>query len=167
MGIINNSKTILGMFPGITKATPRGASIVAIVVIIFGFYIIRKDMLKDALLDRNRIREKKTIRNEPAKELTEEERKTIKSEIDSARFSSQMAKPMVGICILMMVIAFYVGVVELLKEGLSISILWWALLILVCGGFSTAGASFISKSEKEIEEKEKMLERKYKEKEQC
>lgn len=167
MGILNNSKTILGMFPGITKTIPGGASIVAIIMIIYGFHVARQTMIEDALFDRNRIREKKTIRNEPAKELTEEERKTIKSEIDSARFSSQMAKPMVGIHILMMVIAFYVGVVDLLKEGLSISILWWALLILVCGGFSIAGASFIGKSEKDIEEKEKMLGEQYKEKEQC
>ena len=167
MGILNNSELFLGIFPKTTKTIPGGASIVAIIMIIYGFHIARQTSLKDALLDRNRIREKKTIRNELAKELTEEERKAIKSEIDSARFSSQMAKPFVGFHILMMVIAFYVGVVELLKEGLSISILWWVLLVLVCGGFSIAGASFISKSEKEIEEKEKILERKYKEKEKC
>lgn len=167
MGVLSNSKAVLGMFPGITKTIPGGASIIAIIMIIFGFYIIRKDMLKDALLDRNRIREKKSKRNEPEKELTEEEIKAIKDEIGSARFSSQMAKPFVGFHILMMVIAFYVGVVELLKEGLSLSILWWVLLVLVCGGFSIAGASFISKSEKEIEEKEKILERKYKEKGKC
>lgn len=167
MGIIDNSKAILGMFPGITKATPWGATIVAIIMIIFGFHVARQTSLEDALLNRNRIREKKTIRSKPVKELTEEEREKIESEIDSARFASQMAKPFVGFHILMMVLAFYVGVVELLKEGPSISILWWVLSVLVCGGFSIAGASFISKSEKEIEEKEKILERKYKEKEKC
>lgn len=155
------------MFPGITKAIPGGASIVVIIMIIFGFYIIRKDMLKDALLDRNRIREKKSKRNEPAKELTEEEIKAIKDEIGSARFFSSMTKGMLGFLILMQVLAFYVGMVDLLKEGPSMSTLWYALLILSCGGFSIAGASFISKSEKEIEEKEKILERKYKEKEKC
>lgn len=142
MGILNNSEVFLGIFPKTTKTIPGGASIVAIIMIIYGFHVARQTSLKDALLDRNRIREKKSKRNEPAKELTEEERKAIKSEIDSARFSSQMAKPFVGFHILMMVLAFYVGVVEFLKEGPSISILWWTLIILFLWRFFYSRSKF-------------------------
>lgn len=105
--------------------------------------------------------EKKSKRNEPLKELTEEERKIIKEEIDSAKFWSQMYKGLVGFAIFQQILIFCVGVVDLLISGPSLSTLFCVVLIFAFRGLFLEATALVSQSEKEIEEKGKMLERKH------